>query len=163
MTINKYVYVEFDGKKLSGDHPQTADCADPLRMADAWLLQRSNARCSLGSHTDDSSPQRSACRFSAGFATAKPGSQRSFWAKAHLDLHRSHHAGGSFGGTSTHLLDPLRHGPLHLVRSQRVDDDGHDLEGNLSQKENPAVVLQYQSITLFYAIHAQPYLRLEVQ
>ena len=108
-------------------------------------------------------PQRSARRLSAGFATAKPGSQRSFWAKAHLDLHRSHHAGGSFGGMSTHLLDPLRHGPLHLVRSQRVDDDGHDLEGNLSQKENPAVVLQYQSITLFYAIHAQPYLRLEVQ
>ena len=60
------------------------------------------------------------------------------------------------------MLDPLRHGPLHLVRSQRVDD-GHDLEGNLSQKENPAVVLQYQSITLFYAIHAQPYLRSEVQ
>ena len=46
-------------KKLDGDRPQIADCADPLRMADAWLLQRSDARCSLSSHTDDSSPQRS--------------------------------------------------------------------------------------------------------
>ena len=51
-------------KKIGWDCPQTADCADPLRMADAWLLQRSDARCSFGSHTDDSSPQRSACRLS---------------------------------------------------------------------------------------------------